>query len=215
MSTVVGVALFICFLQIFRPESAGSFYHAYRLIDCLLRCYPAEFYEAICSDGHLVDRMSALLHYIGFAPVPDIFVCIITLAPIMRSSQLFTLCAKSRWTFFEQLSEWNMMLRIAEVVVRPKEFCVVTGDVTLEQHSSCAAQLLQELCEKLSLEETGEILLQPLGHTPEILDYLVFTGVNPNIVEPIRRASLKLLCFMLKRSAEPTLLCMVSTPGTA
>ena len=105
------------------------------------------------------------------------------------------------------------MLRIAEVVVRPKEFCCMKDGVSLEEHSSCAAQLLQELSEKLSLEDTGEILLQPLGHTPEILDYLVFTGVNPNIVEPIRRASLKLLCFLLKRSAEPELLCMVSTPG--
>jgi len=199
--------------DIFRPDSAGSFYHAYRLIDCLLRCCPAEFYDAISSDGRLYDRMASLLHYIGYAPVPDIFVCIITLAPIARSSSLFSACAKSRWTFFEHLSEWTMILRIAEVVVRPKEFCCLKDGVSLEEHSSCAAQLLQELSEKLSLEETGEILLHPLGYTTEILDYLVFTGVNPNIVEPIRRASLKLLCFLLKRSAEPELLCMVSTPG--
>lgn len=157
--------------------------------------------------------MASLLHYIGYAPVPDIFVCIVTLAPIARSNALFTLSSKNRWTFFEGLSDWNMMLRVAEVVVRPKEFCCLKDNISLEEHSSCAAQLLQELSEKLSLEDTGELLLQPLGYTPEILDYLVFTGVNPNIVEPIRRASLKLLCFLLKRSADPELLCMVSTPG--
>lgn len=201
------------YIQIFRPESAGSFYHAYRLIDCLLRCYPSEFYEAIYQDGRLIDRMASLLHYIGYAPVPDIFVCIITLAPIARSNQLFNICAANRWKFFEHLSDWNMMLHIAEVVVRPKEFCSVKDGVHLEEHSACAAQLLQELSEKLSLEDTGELLLQPLGHTPEIIHYLVFTGVNPNIVEPIRRASLKLLCFLLKRSSDPELLCMVSTPG--
>lgn len=165
------------------------------------------------SDGHMTERMASLLHYIGYAPVPDIFVCIITLAPIARSNSLFTMASRTRWAYFEALAEWNMMLRIAEVVVRPKEFCYLKDGVSLEEHSSCAAQLLQELSEKLSLEDTGEILLQPLGHTPEILDYLVFTGVNPNIVEPIRRASLKLLCFLLKRSADAELLCMVSTPG--
>ena len=43
----------VCMLQIFRYDARGSFYHAYRMLECLLRCYPAEVYEGLCSDGRL------------------------------------------------------------------------------------------------------------------------------------------------------------------
>lgn len=164
--------------------------------------------------------MASMLRYIGYSPVGDLLVVMVALTPISRSSPAYSMCAKQRWHFFTGLSEWIFMLRLAEIVVHPEEHCYCSDYITPEQHSAAAAQTLQDLVEKLSIEDLGEILLQPLGYTVELLEHLLNVSCNSeeNPSESLvnrRRASLRLLIFLLKRSANPENICFfVSAAGS-
>jgi hypothetical protein len=202
--------------EIFRDDSAASFYHAYRIIECLLRCFPADVYEGVCGDGKGAERLNSLLRYVGHAPVGELIVMLICLTPVARMSQAYIVSSKNRWQFFEQISQWILMLKITEAIVDPETNCVCSSNVDAEQNSAAAAQVLQELIEKLSLEDTGELLLQPLGYTTELLDHLVNSTLNIHLHESRRRSAGRLLCFLLRRAAEPEIMCLMATqPGAA
>lgn len=194
--------------DIFRDDSAGSFYHAHRLLESLLRFFPTEVYDGLCSDGKVTERMAALLRYCGYPIVPDIFVMIVALTPISRLSPLYSQSARSRWAFFEQISQWTMLLRVVEVVIAPSS-CFLGGYIDKDLHSAAACQLFQELVEKLSLEDTGELLLQPIGYTAALLDQLVSTTTSASASGEERRNAARLLCFLLRRCAEPEIVCIV------
>lgn len=166
-------------------------------------------YESICSDGQMDVRMRRMMRYIGYAPVGESLAMLIALTPVSRTSQLYQLSSKNRWLFFEQLSQKNFMLSLVEIIVYPEEFCYVNGYINAEQHSSCATFVLQELVEKLSVEETGELLLQPFGYTTKLLEHLIDTALTGTVIS-IRRSSTKLLCFLLRRVADSNILYMVS-----
>jgi len=224
--------------EIFSSDSIGSFYHAYRILECLLRCYPAEVYEGLCSDGRLNERINNMLSHIGFSPVCELTIMLVALTPIARSSQLYAISTKNRWMFLEKLSEYNFLLKIVSVIVNPEMNCNTTSPaVKADQHSSVASQLFQELVEKLSLEESGEILLQCLGQNSAVLDALVDAAVGKSTLqnlrsgesdlagsesrpeEPFRRSCTRLVCFLLRRAAESEIMCFVAhnngTPPTA
>lgn len=208
--------------DVFRDDSAGSFYHAARVLESLLRTFPAEVFEGMMSDGKLVERMSALLKYIGCPPVGDLIVILIGLTPIPRANPLYVACAQSRWKLFSALSEWILMHKITDIIVNPNGVSFINNDVSAEQQSSSAAQTLQELVEKLSIEDAGEILLQPLGYTEPLLDGLLDCAMKSN--EDVgqdtglissRRCSLRLLSYLLRRSDNPESICFISQPGMA
>ena len=155
-----------------------------------------------------------MMRYVGYAPVGESIAMLIALTPVSRMSQLFFLCSKNRWLFFEQLSQKNFMLTLVEIIVYPEEFCYINGYINAEQHSSCATFVLQELVEKLSVEETGELLLQPFGYTSQLLEHLIDTSLTGSIIS-IRRSSTKLLCFLLRRVADSDILYMVSAGNGA
>ena len=195
--------------DIFREDSSGSFFHAQRLLEALLRFYPAESYDGMCSDGKATERMASLLRYVGYPIVGEIFVMVVALTPVSRMSPLYTQSAKSRWAFFEQISQWTMLLRVIEVVVKPASSCCVSGYIDADAHSAAACQLFQDLVEKLSLEETGELLLQPIGYTSALLDSLATAATSSTEFGETRRNALRLLCFLLRRCAEPEIVCLV------
>jgi len=201
-----------CIFDIFRKDSSGSFYHAYRILEVLLRCFPAEVYEGICADGLVTERMANLLSHVGYAPICELAVMLIALTPVARTSQLYVSSCKARWRYFEELSQWNLMYRITKVMVNPDEHCVHDNYVTLDQHTSAASQLMQELVEKLSLEDSGEILLQPFGYTMQLLDALIDTSIDSNKDDGLRRCTTKLICFLLRRAAEAEIMCFVNNP---
>lgn len=172
---------------------------------------------------------------------------IVALTPVPRMTQLYIMSSKNRWQFFEQLGQWVFMLHLTEIVTNPEAHCYIEGSgnagaegaggengalagmIDAEQHSNAAAQVLQELIEKLSLEDTGELLLQPLGYTPELMNHLIDRTIDFQKVEAEanataasasssssqRRSSARLLCFLLRRAAEPEIMCMMSSsPGS-
>ena len=199
--------------DIYRDDSAGSFYHGYRMLECLLRSFPGEVYDSICSDEHLGSRIRDMFRYIGYAPVGETLSMLVALTPVSRVSQLYALSSKSRWMFFERLNRLQFMQQLIEVLIHPEERCYTAGPISAEQHASCATFVLQELVEKLSVEDIGELLLQPFGYTPKLLDGLVGTALHGS--EPsARRSATKLLCFLLRRVADADILYVVApAPG--
>jgi len=156
-----------------------------------------------------------MLRYIGYAPVHEIFVVLLALTPIPRNGQLYNSCARIRWNFLEQLRDWTFMLRITEVITRAEDFCFTGSYISSEAHSTAGAQLMLDLIEKFSLEDTGDLLLQPLGFNTSILDQFINTSVDSTRDDNIRRSACKLICFLLRRAAEPEIICIVNTaPGT-
>lgn len=167
-------------------------------------------YEGISGDGRAAERIGSMLKYIGFAPVGDMLVMVVALTPISRMSQMYAVSSKARWHFFEQISQWIFLLKLIEVAVNPEEHCYLDSYIDSEQHSSSAAQVFQELVEKLSLEDTGELLLQPLGYTLALLDYLLEKAIDSSANSCRRRSACRLLCFLLRRAAEPEIMCMLA-----
>lgn len=219
-ASIISRAMF----EVFRDDSAGSFYHAARLLESLLRAFPAEVYDGLVSDGRVEERMTRLLRYIGYPPVGDLIVILVALTPIPRATPLYTIASTNRWKYFEELSRWLFLHKLTEIVVNPSLHCRLDEYVTSEQHCSSAAQTLQELIEKLSIEEIGEIVLQPLGYTPSLIDSLVDRAIsvsdsseNPEENEHTfltsRRVSLRILAFLLKKSSAPENICFVCGPS--
>jgi hypothetical protein len=157
--------------------------------------------------------MGRLLRYIGYPPVGDLLVILIGLTPLPRSSPLFVAASPARWKFFQALSEWVFLLRLSEAVVSPSEFCITSEYISGEQHCSAAAQTLSEIVEKLSNDDMGELLLQPLGHSPAIIDSFFLKGTSndrASVSVTCQRSCLRFLCFLLKKSANPNNVIYVS-----
>jgi hypothetical protein len=185
--------------------------------------FPADVYEGITSDGLAEMRTLRLLRYIGYPPVGDLIVILVGLTPIPRASSLYTSSSTNRWKYFESLSKSLFLLKLTEVVVNPTENCRLDEYVTPEQHCSSAAQTLQELIEKLSIEEIGEIVLQPLGYTPSLIESLLDCALSSfpssdahqthEAFLTSRRVSLRILSFLLKKSINNENICFVSGPN--
>jgi hypothetical protein len=196
--------------------------------------FPGEVYDGLTSDGLAEMRTLRLLRYIGYPPVGDLIVILVALTPIPRASPLYTAASTNRWKYFEALSKSLFLLKLTEIVVNPMENCRLDEYVTPEQHCSSAAQTLQELIEKLSIEEIGEIVLQPLGYTPSLIESLLDCALStapPAPLSPVtgdgsagpqqtyegfltsRRVSLRILSFLLKKSINNENICFVSGPN--
>jgi hypothetical protein len=196
------------------------------VIESLLRVYPGEVYAGMAADGMLDERMSAILRHVGYPPVGDLVVILVALTPVPRSSPVYSSCSKSRYSFFNGLSKWSFMLRLAQIIVNPSEHCRVDEYITPEQHCSAAAQTFNELVEKLSSEDISTVLLQILGSSPELLKGFVdrATGMkdgvrdeaaaalevsDPDLYLTSRQASLHLLSFLMKKSSNAQNVCFI------
>lgn len=196
--------------DVFLADSGGSFYHAYRVLECLLRCYPAEVFEGLVADGSLAERLTNLLCYVGFPPVCEMLVMLVALTPLPRTSPVFLASVKQRWAFLEEINAWNLFYRIAVVMVEAESACSCASYVSADQHSTAAAQLLQDLVEKLSLEDTGELCLLPIGQSAAFLELLIENMVKADGEVGVRRSCARILAFLLRRAAESEIVCFVA-----
>lgn len=176
-----------------------------------MRLYPGEAFEGLTSDGLLFERMTNLTRYIGYPPVCELLVMLVALTPLPRTSPIFGLSSKSRWIFLEEINRWGFMLNMAKVVCNPQAHCLCDSYVSADQHSTAAAQLLQDLTEKLSLEDTGDLLLLPYGRDSILMDELIDCIIDSQRDSGMRRSAAKLISFLLRRAAESEIVCFV--PG--
>jgi hypothetical protein len=197
-------------VQVFLRDSGGSFYHVYRMLECLLRTYPSEVFDGLSADGNLPDRLTNMLRYIGYPPVCEMLVMLIALTPVPRTSQLFASCVKQRSAFLDKVSTFNLFLSIVKVMVDAETCCACDSYVTADQHSTASAQLLQDLIEKLSLEDTGEMCLQAFGQSPVLVELLVDRMTRESAEPSLRRACARIISFLLRRAAEAEIACFVA-----
>lgn len=140
---------------------------------------------------------------------------IVAFTPVPRNTPLFNVSSKSRWAFLESLNQWNIMANVAKIVVDPEKCCSNAPYVTKDQHSAAAAQLLQDLIEKVSLEDTGDLLLLPIGQNETLIYDLIEGLIDPNIDTLFRSNAAKLLSFLLRRAAESDIMYFIPTNSSS
>lgn len=170
-------------------------------------------YESLYSDGLLHDRITNLLKNIGFSPVCELLVMLVACTPLPRNNPAFTASTKQRWMLLEKLNNWNLFYQIARMMTNPEEHCNCQAYVSADQHSSAAAFLIQELVEKLSLEDTGDLLLPSIGHDSSFIDLLIDSVVDKKLEAHIRRSSARIINFLLRRAAESEIICFIGNVG--
>ena len=180
------------------------------MFGCLLRCFPADVYDAFVSDGKFAERMTSILRYIGHVPVGELLVMLIALTPISCMSQLYVMCVKSRWKCLEQMMTANIIMKLTEIVIKPEDYCFIDENNSAEQHSCMAAQVLTDLVEKISLEDTGELILPPFGNSAPLINCLIDAAIKSGLSDGRRCSATRLLCFLLRRAAEPEIMCIIS-----
>jgi hypothetical protein len=256
-ATLITTSIF----DIFSSSSMGSFYHAYRIIECLLRCYPTEVYSGLLSDGRIQERLSSMVSYMGFPPVCELLVMLVAFTPVPRATQLYISSAQSRHRFFQALLRHDFLFQVARTVVDPKSVCCVDSYVDAGQHSTVASQFLQEIVDKLSMEDTGDELLRVIAETtaevegrratyraeevtsaPEtteeegvsplsssgaasssgalpplsFVDLLINSVISTSSTDEedcSRRSSARIICFLLRKAAEPEVVSFISQGG--
>lgn len=200
-------------MDIFEDTSSGSFYHAYRLVDLLVRLFPLEVLTALCSDGDMEKRMMSMLRYLGYPPVAELVAMLVSLSPVPRGSVQYENVAEQREDFIGELQSMDFLTKLVDVVVSPESVCVMTEEVTVEVHSQFACQLFQECLEKLSLEELGETLLVPFIETSNQLERMLNTITDPNARGFTRRNCTRMLDVLLRQASEPELMSSLPLAG--
>ena len=194
-------------MDVFEDDSAGSFYHAYRIIDLLLRCYPLEVLTSLTSDGDFPAKIMKMLRHIGYPPVAELLAVIITMGTVPRGSVLFSTCEEAREDLLRDLVNMNFFSKLVQVAIHPEDYCVITENVSGEIHSQFASQLFQECIEKLSHEEEGEWALQPIGDpSADVLRPLLDTVLDSNSRASTRRGCARSLEFLCRQASEPELM---------
>merc|ERR1711920_974958 len=100
---------------------------------------------------------------------------------------------QSKWKLFRSLSEWKFLHALIKQVTR-----VDKGD----EHISGSADVILELLDRLAADDNGSLLLQPIGHIPEVLNSLTRTVLDESCSQ-IQRSSAQhvLLGILVKSSA--------------
>ena len=118
-----------------------------------------------------------------------------------------------------EIGNWLLLLKLAEVVVAPGS-CFISAGTTEDDHSAAATQAFLELVEKLSIDDSGEMLLQPLGYVAQgyslsLIQLLLVATTGTDEAEaslstPRGGCSVRLLSFLLRRSTDPELICFMA-----
>jgi hypothetical protein len=125
-------------------------------------------------------------------------------------SLTFTFWMRSKWKFYEHLAEWRLLVKLAQAISCSESVCFLPEKsasseddvIVADTHAAAAAMVFQDLLEKLTSDDSAEILLQPVGHCPELIDELVGCGTNAELSNERRRYALQVLNFLLKRTAD-------------
>lgn len=155
--------------QIFTPQSKGVLQHGCKLLDQLLKYHANEVYLVLAQSVKKVDStVGMLLHHLDEPAVMDCLVKIIT-QPSTTQTGFYKVYPQAKWNFYKILSDWRLLSKLAKQIVWHKRSSA---------HASGAADALLQIVDKLATDSNGEILLQPIGHCPELLASLVNLAVG-------------------------------------
>lgn len=185
------------------------------MLECLLRCFPAESLSGLYDDGCLHQRIVDMLKYVGYSPVAEIFLIVVTLTPISRADEVFLSIATSRQRFLKELQDGDVLCSIVKALIDPSSVQAVSPMIDTSLHPSACCQMFQDLMEKLSLEDMGNTLLESFKSNAYIIQSLIEAMINKEALHETRQCCAKILGFLLRRAAEPEIVCFVSTNATS
>lgn len=183
-----------CIFPVFQPNSHGNLRHACRVIDYLLRLYLDDVYDVIGCDAATVQRyMEPMLTYIDHAYVAEAFLTMVCKPHSAALMRYYASSPQKKWKFFRSLSEWKVLLVLAEHVYSTEYS---------EKHNIGAADVFVELLDRLAADDNGELLLQPAAYCPELLEGLVHAAVDPSPTRTIgqRTGAMKCVFRLLQKS---------------
>ncbi|EQC32895.1 hypothetical protein SDRG_09426 [Saprolegnia diclina VS20] len=190
-----------CLFGLFQTNSRGNFHHGCRLLDRLLRYHLDDVYKTIAADG--VERyINAMLLHLEEAPVADVFLAMICKPHNAAFLRMYKGSPDAKWRFFRGLSDMNILVTLGEHICKPEYS---------EAHAVAAADVFLELIDRLAADDNGELLLQPLGHSTQLLNDLIKTFLHVlNTADPLsylavpsgrRQAALRCLLGLLHKSS--------------
>ena len=179
----------------------------------MLKNFTIETLECLISDGKLSQRISTLLQFAGQANVNELIVLLLTLSPVNRISHPSTSFVRIRKEFYEQVSRCNVLQRIVDAMYSPDTHLPPTSNLSADHYASACTQLFCDFIEKLSLDETSEQILQPLGQSSALIDSLIAGGIDDSRSDMVQNACLKSLCFLIKLSADPEVVVFNTLPS--
>ncbi|GAB9465129.1 hypothetical protein Gpo141_00002547 [Globisporangium polare] len=183
-----------CIFPVFQKNSQGNLRHASRVIDYLLRMYLDDVYDVVGRNAATAKRyMGAMLNHIEHACVAEVFLTMVCKPHSAALMRYYACSPQKKWTFFRSLSEWKLLLVLAEHVYSTKYS---------EAHNIGAADVFVELLDRLAADDNGELLLQPASYCPELLEGLVNAAVDTSVTRSIgqRAGAMKCLFRLLQKS---------------
>eukprot|EP00638_Chattonella_subsalsa_P004700 CAMPEP_0117754210 /NCGR_PEP_ID=MMETSP0947-20121206/12695_1 /TAXON_ID=44440 /ORGANISM="Chattonella subsalsa, Strain CCMP2191" /LENGTH=763 /DNA_ID=CAMNT_0005573259 /DNA_START=72 /DNA_END=2363 /DNA_ORIENTATION=+ len=184
--------------MLFGPNSKGVLQHGCRLIDHLLKHHTNEVFETISDSLKSVESsLGLMLHHLDNSIVADCFVKIIT-QPSLQQPSHYKVLPQKKWKLFQALSEWRLLIKLAKHITEP-EYSFA--------HVSNTADVMLQIVEKLAADSNGEILLQPIGHCPELVSSLVDLVADRSKEQRRRTEAGRVLQGLTKKAVEEQIVC--------
>ncbi|KAI9907774.1 hypothetical protein PsorP6_003846 [Peronosclerospora sorghi] len=193
-----------CLFCVFQCDAKGNLRHTCRVIDELLRFYRDDVQEVLGKDASTVSRfMGAMLPYLEYAPVAELFLSLVCHPHSATSTP------PKKWAFFRALSEWKVLLILANHVCSTEY---------KESHTIAAADVFVEMIDSLAADENGQLLLLPAAYCPELLQGLIHVAVEPednknNMQRTVGQRTAAMKCVL--RLLEKSTLEKVQRPSTS
>jgi len=192
-------------LGVFDPRAKGSFHHACRVLDYVLRVHTEAVLHVVGRTKGAAKRfLGPMLRCLAHAPVPETLMKLL-FVPILPQGQggphggggqgggplQYRAPPLAKWRLYESLAEWRLLVVLAQEVHGPGSGA---------SQASSAADVLLEAMDRLCTDDNGELLLQPLAHCPELLDALVARALDPAAPAPQRGDCLRVLVAVASRA---------------
>lgn len=188
--TIITEAMF----EVFGPRSRGCFHHACRVIDYILRFHAETVLHIIGrSKGSVKRFLGPMIHNLSEPPVAEMLLKLLTVPSPTNPVGQYRTPPSAKWRVFESLAEWRIILVLAEEVSSPQD---------VPEQTSAAADFLVDLVDRLTTDENGELLLQPIGHCPELLDNLLKRALDKKAAPTHRADCVRVILALACRSGE-------------
>mmetsp|Transcript_2823 Transcript_2823/g.3933 ORF Transcript_2823/g.3933 Transcript_2823/m.3933 type:complete len:848 (+) Transcript_2823:66-2609(+) len=213
--------------KVFWRQAKGSLHHACRVIDHLLKHQADQVLDVIGASKESLDRfIKPMLRFAAYPPVCETLIVKMLTYPnsagfcanegmsqsIFRDSFAgdlvngttyavpYQTTPQSKWQFYSSLAEWKFLLVLASQVY---------SDNVSNEHASACADMFWEAVDVLSTDENGKILLQPLGHCPELISGLIKVALDQKRRYSLRTDVARVLLSLFHKASQDQLPCQI------
>jgi hypothetical protein len=175
----------------FSPYSQASFHHVCLVLTKVTTAFPEKVLEVIGRNASSVNRhITPMLDYIEHEPVATYLAMLINL----YTTEAPTVSKQLRWKYVRALSDMRILLALGNVISNPE-----SPFLRVETASDIFLSLFDNMCTD---ENAGELLLQPLGHCPELVTKLLSTACDTSLLLARRTCCAAVLTNVASRARE-------------